>query len=195
MKKGYLFLLIPLVLLVLTYVLNKLGYLKKLTGFTIRDIISKALKPEQEVFIGKLSPSAQDKFREFIRRSEAKGYTVIITSGVRTFKNQSQQGGDNARVGYSTHEYGLAIDVNLQSGTSYWRKSTSKEDWEATGVPKIARDLGMRWGGDFTSYKGGDEVHFDLKNLYDINTLRSRAVHKYGTDLASIDKSGVEFVV
>lgn len=192
--KKHLWYIIPLLLLMITVILNRLGYLKKMIGFSLREIVNKALKPEQELFISQLAPSAQPIFREFIRRVEALGYSVIITSAVRTFKNQAGQGGDNARVGYSTHEYGLATDINLQKGTSYWRKSTPKSEWEATGVPAIARSLGMRWGGDFQSYKGGDEVHFDLKDKYDINTLRARAINYYGTNLASIDENGVKFV-
>lgn len=71
-------------------------------------------------------------------------------------------------------------DINATNGTSYLRKASSKEAWEATGIPNIARDMGIRWGGDFKTYY--DPVHFDLGNDYDVKHLKELAFEQFGTN-------------
>lgn len=171
----------------IAFILDRFNLLKKYTGSSLRDVVSSLLKPQQEYYISKLAPPVQQRFRDLIKKIEATGYSVIITSGTRTFKNQ----GDTS----SGHPWGIAIDYNLQKGTRWWRKATPYQDWELTGVPAIIRAEGFRTGVDFTSYgPNRDPVHIDLKNVYDTNQLRQLAIAQYGSDLTSMNISGVEFV-
>jgi hypothetical protein len=78
----------------------------------------------------------------------------------------------NAKPGTSPHESangGLAIDVNLilfMGGSKYsYTKHITKADntsvWIDTGVPSLAKELGLLWGGDaFNGYY--DPVHFQI---------------------------------
>ena len=46
----------------------------------------------------------------------------------------------------------------------------SIQEWRDTGIPDIAYEYGLRWGGDFGT---PDKVHFDMGNYYAINDLRT----------------------
>ena len=92
-------------------------------------------------------------------------YLVYITSGYRSTEHQKslhKQNSKNARPGSSPHEFKRAIDINLIGIKGFIRKSDSKRTWIKTGVPKIADELGFRWGGNFKTYH--DPVHFDVQN-------------------------------
>jgi peptidoglycan L-alanyl-D-glutamate endopeptidase CwlK len=120
------------------------------------------LAAHHEAYLQQLHPEVQDKFRELVAAVEGSGYHVIITSGYRSFEKQAalhKENSANAQAGRSPHNYGLALDLNLQKGVGVWRKSTTKKEWENTGVPALAKSLGFRWGGNFTAYY--DPVHFD----------------------------------
>jgi hypothetical protein len=125
-------------------------------------------------------------FRSFLRDIEKMGYKIIITNGVRTINKQrqlNQENPQNAKAGFSHHNYGTGIDINVIYKNNWLRKSSSKEDWEKTGIPKFAKTkYNLRWGGDFVGYH--DPVHFDLENIYPIKKLYANAIKKFG----SIDK-------
>jgi len=110
--------------------------------------------------------SNQDKFEELIHRIHRETpYLVYITSGYRSTERQKalyKQNTKNARPGSSPHEFKRTIDINLIGPKGFIRKSDSKRTWQQTGVPKIADELGFRWGGNFNTYH--DPVHFDLPN-------------------------------
>ena len=59
---------------------------------------------------------------------------------------------------------------------------SGKEVWEATGVPAIARELGIRWGGDFVGKESGDFVHFD-KPLKPMAELQQLAKNQFGNNV------------
>lgn len=142
------------------------------------------LAPEQKKYIEQLHKKAQFKFSKLIDRIEKEtDYNVIITDGYRTFADQQKEHEIDPRnppAGDGFHVYGLAIDINATNGTSYLRKASSKEDWENSGIPNIAREMGFRWGGDFKTYY--DPVHFDLGNDYDSNHLKELAFEQFGTN-------------
>jgi len=147
-------------------------------------ILKKILAPQQEYFIKNLHRKAQDKFRKLISRIEKEtGYSIIITDGYRTFAQQQKEheiNSDNPPAGYGLHDFGLAIDVNATKGLSYLKKNSSKEDWEKSGIPQIARGMGFKWGGDYVSYY--DPVHLDLSYDYDANILRQIAINQFGNN-------------
>lgn len=147
------------------------------------------LTPVQEYFIIKLHPKKQDRFRKFISRVEKEtDYNVIITSGYRTFSEQVKIHNDdpkNPEAGYSMHNYGLAMDINATNGTNYLRKASSKEDWELSGIPRIAREMGFSWGGDFKTYH--DPVHIGFDRAYDVDELRLVAINQFGNNWDDIE--------
>lgn len=145
-----------------------------------------ALNKNQESNIAKLHPLAQQVFRKFIEEVEKMGYNVIVNNSYRTFLEQKKLNKDNtsnAKPGYSYHNYGLALDINLQKGVRIWRKATSKKDWEETGIPQLAKSMGLRWGGDFKNYY--DPIHFDYP-IKSTTELRSIAIAQFGVKEESI---------
>ncbi len=116
--------------------------------------------------IDKLHPQFKDKAAEFFARVEKeKGLKMIATSGLRTFAEQAAlkaQNSKNAAVGLSDHNYGFALDLNVldKNGKPILLKATPKAEWEKSGIPQIAKSMGMEWGGDYAGYY--DPVHFAL---------------------------------
>lgn len=175
---GLLVIVVPLVILAL--------FRKRIFGYILR--------PEQERYIKGLHKKVQNKFRRFIDRVEAEtDYNVIVTDGYRTFAEQQKEylaDNSNPAPGHSTHNFGLSLDINAVADTSYLRKATSKETWEKSGIPQIARDMGFTWGGDFVSYY--DPVHIGLDRTYDIDALRAEAIAMFGTDWEKIQGNKIQ---
>lgn len=129
-----------------------------------------------------LHPKFQPVVAEFIKAVEDRtGYKVIITSAGRSIQEQAklyEENSSNAKPGSSYHEFGMAVDINAQKGTTVLKKSTPVADWVGSGIPAIAKEFGLRWGGDFTSYH--DPVHFDWGVRYSIAYLQGKAREQYG---------------
>lgn len=118
-------------------------------------------------------PNNKKLFIRFINGINKLGYEVAVTSTERSYAVQAALkllNTNNAAPGTSKHEKGAAIDINIKNiktGESF-KKHTSKEQWEATGVPALANSIGLQWaGGDgnFGSYV--DRVHFQIINSTD----------------------------
>lgn len=164
------------------------------------------LSAAQENLIQTLHPVAQDIFRKFIYNVEKQTpFKVQITSAYRSFAEQERVKKENqsftpprpaANPGDSFHNYGLAIDVALNSitvkGLTYsFNKSVS--DWNETGVIDIANKLNLRWGGTFTGTQT-DVVHFDLGFKYSVAQCKSIAVSKFGNDPDDIQGNEIPLV-
>jgi len=65
---------------------------------------------------------------------------------------------------YNFHEFGIAVDLNVIKDGRTYRKNDIIDDWCRTGVPQLAKDMNIRWGGLFSGYP--DCVHFDLANYF-----------------------------
>lgn len=109
---------------------------------------------------------AKVKFTDLINKINMSGYSVYITSGVRTYAEQVRlkaQNKKNADPGSSLHEKGIAMDINIinvSTGRQYY-KTTSRAQWQATGIPQLAESMGFVWGGTaFPTYY--DPVHFQI---------------------------------
>jgi hypothetical protein len=113
-----------------------------------------------------LHPKAVNRFKDFLSRVEKElGLKVIATSGYRTWERQAElkkENSSNASAGSSLHNYGLALDVNVldKNNKPLLKKASSKAEWEKSGIIRVAKDMGFKWGGDFKSYH--DPVHFYL---------------------------------
>ncbi|WHY73028.1 M15 family metallopeptidase [Fictibacillus enclensis] len=112
----------------------------------------------------KLHPVVEKDKDELIKRAKARGISIVITDGFRTFDDQDKlyakgrsEKGDivtTVRGGESYHNYGLAIDFALRTanGDVVWdlqrdSNRNGKADWME--VVAIAKDLGFSWGGDW----------------------------------------------
>lgn len=136
-----------------------------------------------ETHLKELNPKVEAQFRAFIKDIEAMGFKVIITDAYRTIKRSAELyklNSKNAKPGYSSHNYGTALDLNVIKNGKQYMKATSLKEWIATGIPKLAKEkYGMRWGGDFSGYK--DPIHFDYNNKYNTVKLYELAVKQFGT--------------
>jgi hypothetical protein len=158
---------------------NKISNVKN----TISDAIDYAFSKDVEEGIKELHPKAQPIFRAFLRDVEKMGYKVKLTSGYRTFQEQialKKQNSSNASAGKSMHNYGMSVDINAVKGNNWLRKSSSKADWEKSGIPQMAKSkYNLRWGADFKGYH--DPIHFDLENIYPVNKLYAQAIKQFGS--------------
>lgn len=185
-----LFVAIGLVLLAAGIIL----YTKSKTFEKIVDTMSGLniiLSAQHESFMKDLHPSYRNKFRQFIKDVEASGWKVIITSGYRSFEKQAQlkkENPKNAAPGRSRHNYGLAIDINAQSGSKWLRKASSKEAWTKSGIVAIAERHGLKWGGSFAGY--WDPVHFEVP--LNMDNLVAQAKKQFGSDPKAVKGNQLE---
>jgi peptidoglycan L-alanyl-D-glutamate endopeptidase CwlK len=163
---------------------------------TVVNGINFLMSAEQEAYIKNLHPDVKNTFRQFISDIQKEtGYTVVITSGYRSFANQASlyaQNNSNAKPGYSFHNYGLALDINAVKNGSWLRKSSPVQQWKNSGIIDIADRMGLRWGGRFNGYT--DNVHFDLGKNYNTTALYNQAQIQFGTDPKFINGNQVMLV-
>lgn len=146
--------------------------------------------------VDKLHPKFRDKVKEFFSRVEKElGLQMYGTSGLRTFEEQAKlykENPSNAKVGYSGHNYGFAVDVNVidpKTGKVILRKNSTSDEWEKSGVVKIAKDMGFKWGGG-GAFKGyNDPVHFYI-DPNGMSTTQLLALHNSG----KVDANGYVIV-
>lgn len=109
-----------------------------------------------------LKPSARQKFIYFLEDAAKLGYTGIISSSGRTYQEQAyyyNQDKRNAPPGGSSHEVGEAADINFyKNGKLVLTKRTAKTTWTNSGLPQLAKQYGINWGGNFKNY--ADNNHF-----------------------------------
>jgi hypothetical protein len=139
-----------------------------LDGRNNRDIIT------LDSLLLELDPVARPAFRKFfdILKEKYSGYKAIVNDVRRTWEesyNLKKNDSRNAAPGRSQHNYGLAIDINIETPASTTKRTLLKKNktpWIEEGIDKVAIDAGLRWGGNFTGYI--DCVHFDFD--YNIDT-------------------------
>ena len=117
-----------------------------------------------EEHLDSLNPQKKQLFDSFLAEVESTGWKTIITQSYRSFAKQNELhtlNSSNASAGTSAHNYGYAIDCNFIKDGFQFKKATDKNIWLQSGIPNIAEKHGLRWGGNFDSYAGGDPIHFD----------------------------------
>lgn len=157
-----------------------------------QDIINKNL-------IEQLHPFVKEDFERLLDEVISRGYRVLINSTYRSFEDQRRlhiRNEQNPQPGDSAHNYGLAMDFNIvdKDTNEIFQKSSPKQDWESTGIPQIAREMGFVWGGDFNLYH--DPVHFVRKNedKLNIDRLKQIAVNQFGDDPKLIEGNNVNII-
>lgn len=124
--------------------------------------------------IATLLSDVQPIARVLVQKAAANGITIKIISGLRTYaeqdalyaKGRTAPGPKvtNARGGFSNHNFGIAFDIGVFSGSSYLPESPK---YKAVGV--LGMDLGLEWGGNWTSIV--DQPHFQLRPLWAVEMI------------------------
>ena len=109
-------------------------------------------------YLQDLTPEMQDRTKQLIAYANSKGYDVEITSGYRTPEKQAElrekYKNEPGRVAKnSAHCAGKAVDISV-----YKNGVKSDEGYNLLGQ-YAKSELGMRWGGDFSTYR--ERWHFD----------------------------------
>lgn len=139
--------------------------LEKIIGQSIPDD-TELVDARSESNITTLHPRVRTAARKLVRAASDSGITIKVISGTRTYAEQDhlyEQGRTrpgnivtNARGGYSNHNFGIAFDIGVFSGTKYVPESPAYRK-----VGKLGKSLGLKWGGDWTGIQ--DEPHFELR--------------------------------
>lgn len=138
--------------------------------------------------LSELNPIARPAFRKFFEtlQKDYSGYKVIINEIQRTWEESwdlkynplnPSFSSKNAEPGKSLHNYGFALDINIETPASTSKRTLLKSDkrpWIEEGIDKVARNAGLRWGGDFLNYI--DCVHFDV--YYNLNTAYTKTLEQ-----------------
>jgi hypothetical protein len=133
-----------------------------------------------DALLSELDPVAQPSFRKFfdILKDKYSGYKVIVNDVRRTWEesyNLKIANSLNASPGRSQHNYGLAIDINIETPDSTTKRTLlkkQKEPWIEEGIDKVAEEAKLTWGGNFVNYI--DCVHFDF--YYNIDTAYNQVI-------------------
>ena len=142
-----------------------------LTIIDNRRVSGKAVEPltfgqSQSIdwLIGEMNLNVQNIWRKFLTELSNlyPGYTLKINSTYRSYQRSLELktiNTDNASAGNSPHNYAYGLDMNVVDPNGFVFTKSYRKPWVESGIPEIATKLGMRWGGDFSSYV--DCVHFD----------------------------------
>lgn len=135
--------------------------------------VNQSIADDNKEKIKLLHPEIRNKVKLFLYKAIKKGYNLRITSGLRTFEEQTElynKGrtieGDivtNAPAGLSFHNYGLAFDI-------VDRVNGYKTNWE--DISTIAKKIGFEWGGDWKTFI--DKPHFQYSKGYTAKQLLTK---------------------
>ncbi len=150
---------------------------------------------DQEAKLNALHPSVRDTFKKFIAELQKRGWQVIITNTFRTFSEQVEIAKKNGKSpSFSFHNFGFALDFNAIKNGQHLKMATPKATWEASGIPALAKSMGLRWGGNFSNFY--DPVHVDAGNAANpskhLADLLAAAKKQYGNDLTKIKGNEVK---
>ena len=159
----------PAILWTVAGVLGLIG-----TGYLLKIYVFDPAKvgPDNRSKIDTLNPIAKPKLQSVVADAKRRGYEVVVTSANRDYSKQDElhnQNPKNAPAGRSQHNFGTAEDLTLQKDGKYYGKSTSRAEWEKTGIPAMAKKKGIFWGADIPGYY--DPVHFQYDKGVGIDKL------------------------
>lgn len=127
------------------------------------------MKKEHDIRIDrtKLHPWLDDRLEALLKKCAKKGIYLIITEGFRSkeyqdalyAKGRTKPGkivtNSKGSTYSSQHMWGIAFDIAINDSKLLYDTATIKK------VAKIAKSIGLDWGGDWTSIV--DTPHFYLK--------------------------------
>lgn len=114
-----------------------------------------------------LDPRFQEKASEFQIQCNNAGLGLLIYCTYRSPAEQTQLYAvgrtlpghiiTDAQAGKSAHNFGLALDgCPTMAGKPLWNEPLNGPHWTQYG--RIARVLGLEWGGDWTTFREGPHV-------------------------------------
>lgn len=133
--------------------------------------------------IATLVPDAQRAARQFLVAAKNFKYTVKILSGTRSYAEQTKlynQGRTapgnrvtNAKAGSSNHNFGIAFDVGIFDGSTYFTGSTNATAKPYTDLRNLTKKAvpQLDWGGDWKSIK--DTPHYELRTNKSTSQVRA----------------------
>ena len=129
--------------------------------------------------IATLLPRVRPLARALIENAANQGIIIKVTSGTRSFAEQDElfkkhlAGGPLAAPpGKSNHNFGLAFDVTIFTGSTDPEKAKTPvfEGPAYKAVGALGTRLGLAWGGN---WKNEDEPHFELRPTWAANLSES----------------------
>lgn len=124
-----------------------------------------------------LHPDVRPYAVSFLNSAEASGIKLRITSGFRSYdeqtalynKGRTTRGSivTKAKAGESYHNFGVAIDVVQIVGK---RANWDSDQWQTIG--EIGKSVGFSWGGDWKGFV--DNPHFEMPFGLKLADLRNR---------------------
>jgi len=132
-----------------------------------------------EGVIATLLPNTQIQARKFMSLAKDFRLTVKLISGTRSYAEQDElfkkrPKVTNARGGQSNHNFGIAWDVGIFSGSKYYTGATSAEEKAYIELSKlILPTLGdkLSWGGNWKSIV--DRPHYEMITNKSISQVRA----------------------
>lgn len=112
-----------------------------------------------------IQPELAGKVLKLLALAEKENHSLLITQGFRSFAEQNRlyaQGRrlpgkivTNARGGESKHNFGKAVDFAfVVGGEISWQESLYRK------IGVWAREVGLKWGGDWKTFK--DLPHVEI---------------------------------
>lgn len=129
----------------------------------------KPVDSRSEKNIATLHPVVRPYARALVEKCAAQGFIIKVISGTRTYEEQKvlyekyKNGGPQAAPpGYSNHNFGIAIDIGVFSGSTDPEKAKTYhgESKYYAVAGGLGKELGLSWGGD---WKKSDPPHFQLR--------------------------------
>lgn len=140
-----------------------------------------------------IHPSATGAFSRFLYSLEEQypGYKMTLNAIGRSFnrsKELKENNPKNATPGFSKHNYHAAMDFNITDPNGQiYKKQGNRIEWIKSGIPELAENCGLKWGGDFANYE--DCIHFyydfDIVKAYQ-NSLLTDIFRETG-DITKVD--------
>lgn len=137
----------------------------------------KAADSRSEGNIVTLHPRVRPFARALIEKAAKQGIIIKVTSGTRSFLEQDALFAKgrttppigkkhivtNAKGGFSNHNFGIAFDVTIFTGSSDPEKARTPvfESPVYKAIGALGTDLGLEWGGNWKTIV--DEPHFQLR--------------------------------
>lgn len=125
--------------------------------------------PRSEKNLATLEPITARLVRELVRRLQAEGLNFKVTSGTRTWAEQTRlyaqgrtaagQRVTNAKAGQSWHNFGVAADLTA------FDKAGKRPKWDGAEYDRmgaIAQEIGLEWGGSWRKFKDRPHVQRPL---------------------------------
>lgn len=141
-----------------------------------------------------LHPRLRGKIDAIEADLAAAGSKMKMFEGFRSWKRQDdcfKRGASKLRGGYGNHNYGMAVDFVRKDGGWSWdiKTSAQRKDWDRFG--QIARNHGLTWGGDWTSFV--DKPHVELKGIPRSSVLKGQIEKLSGNYEARLAKLWTQY--